>query len=213
MARPLPSSLALAVLPHSLGALALGAFALGTLALGACVSQPRRPAYGRPLTCPENRLPDPQPGGTSPDAVRCSYDDALGASVVHITGRVLLEQEVGPGIGVGEVKVRIVRLGTEDHPDISDAKTDPQGNYRLSGAFEPGDYVISIHDEGGNVIAHRRFEITPKMTGALEDLTVWVPLDPRLRVEPEPMPNDPDLVPHQPPPATNEAAAAVGPML
>lgn len=152
-----------------------------------CVSQPRRPAYGTPLTCPETRLPETPDGGTSPDAVRCSYDDALGAAVVHISGKVMLEQEVGPGIGVPEVELRIQRLGVEGEADISRAKTDAQGGYRLSGAFQEGDYMISVHDDDGNVLVRQRFEITPKQVGKIDGLTVWLPLDQRLRGEAPPL--------------------------
>lgn len=177
--------------------------AISLLGPAGCVSQPRRPAYGRPLTCPEVRLPDPKHGGTSPDAVRCSYDDALGASVVHITGRVLLEQELGPGIGVGHVNVRLTRIGEDGKPEVSRARTDAQGNYRLSGAFEADDYVVTVVDDDGNVIGTRRLEITAQMTGRLDDVKVWLPLDPRLRggAEPPPRP-EPDP---QPPPTGPEA--------
>jgi len=152
-----------------------------------CVSQPRRPAYGTPLTCPETPLPETPDGGTSPDAVRCSYDDALGAAVVHISGKVMLEQEVGPGIGVPEVELRIQRLGVEGNADISRAMTDAQGGYRLSGAFEEGDYMITVHDDDGNVLVRQRFEITPKQVGKIDGLTVWLPLDQRLRGEAPPL--------------------------
>ncbi len=152
-----------------------------------CVSQPRRPAYGTPLTCPETRLPETLDGGTSPDAVRCSYADALGASVVHISGKVMLEQEVGPGIGVPEVDLQIQRLGVEGEPDISRARTDAQGGYRLSGVFEAGEYMISVHDEHGELLVRQRFEVSPEQTGKIEGLTVWLPLDPRLRGQVPPL--------------------------
>ena len=153
-----------------------------------CVSQPRRPAYGTPLTCPETRLPETLDGGTSPDAVRCSYADALGASVVQISGKVMLEQEVGPGIGVRDVELQIQRLGVEGEADISRARTDAQGGYRLSGVFEAGDYMISVRDENGELLAHQRFEVKLQQTGAIEGLTIWLPLDPRLRGPVPPIP-------------------------
>jgi len=157
------------------------AWLLCALVAGGCVSQPRRPAYGTPLTCPETRLPGTLDGGTSPDAVRCSYADAIGAAVVNISGKVMLEQEVGPGIGVPEVELQLLRLGVEGEPDRSRARTDAQGSYRLSGVFEPGDYMISVHDERGDLLVRQRFEISEHQAGKIEGLTVWLPLDRHLR--------------------------------
>jgi hypothetical protein len=122
----------------------------------------------------------------------------------------MLEQEVGPGIGVADVDLRIQRLDADGSPDISPARTDAQGGYRLSGAFEPGDYVISVHDDNGNVLARQRFEITNEMSGKIEGLTVWLPLDPRLRGEPPPEPVTAPVPKRQPQPAAEppvEAAA------
>jgi len=173
----------------------------------ACASQPRRPAYGTPLTCPETRLPETLDGGTSPDAVRCSYDDALGAAVVHISGKVMLEQEVGPGVGVPEVELRIQRLKTQGEPDVSRTRTDAQGGYRLSGAFEEGEYMISVHDDAGNVLVRQRLEITAKQTGKIDDLKVWLPLDPQLRGEAPPLAprgHVPTTTPKQSPAPTEE---------
>ncbi|MEZ4454283.1 MAG: hypothetical protein R3B09_32815 [Nannocystaceae bacterium] len=179
--------------------------AVAAALVAACVSQPRRPASGRPLTCPDVRLPDPKGFGTSPDAVRCSYEDALGASLVHITGRVLLEQEVGPGIGVGEVNVRLAHKGPDGKPEVSHARTDAQGNFRLSGAFEADDYLVTVVDDDGNMIAHRRLEITPQMSGRLDNVTVWVPLDPRLRAGPMTPPEpEEEAPPVAAPPSTAE---------
>ena len=61
-------------------------------------------------------------------------------------------------IGVPEVELRIQRLDVDGDADISRALTDAQGGYRLSGAFEEGDYMISVHDDEGNVLVRQRFE-------------------------------------------------------
>jgi hypothetical protein len=158
------------------------------LCLGlACVNQPHRPAVGRPLTCPDNPSHGTAPGVLSPDAIKCSYDDALGSAVVQVSGKILLEQEVGPGIGLADVPVRVIRTDISD-ARASDARSDAQGNYRILGIFAPGVYAITVHDQDGRLLAHRRLEITPSMVGKITDLAIVIPLDPRLRGGPSPPP-------------------------
>lgn len=150
------------------------------LSSGACLTRPSRPAAGRPLTCPDRPILGSHPGVHTPDVARCSYDDALGAAVIQVSGKVLLEQEVGPGIGLADALVRIIRTDLAK-AEPAETRSDPQGAYRISGIFEAGEYAITVHDDLGNLLGHRRFEITPQMAGKLDDMKVWIPLDPRLR--------------------------------
>ena len=156
----------------------LGAAAL--LSGGACLTRPSRPAVGRPLTCPDRPIIGAHPGVHTPDVARCSYDDALGAGVIQVSGKILLEQEAGPGIGLADARVRIIRTDLAK-AEPAETRSDPQGTYRISGLFEAGEYAITAHDDQGNLLGHRRFEITPQMAGKLDDMKVWIPLDPRLR--------------------------------
>ncbi len=159
----------------------LAALAVALALAPACVTRPHKAAAGRPLACPDRPLyGSTAPGVLSPDVPRCSYDDALGSSVIQVSGKILLEQEVGPGIGLADVQVRVVRTDLAK-AEPAETRSDAQGGYRISGIFPPGEYAITVHDDQGNLLAHRRFEVTPQQIGKLEDMQVWIPIDPRLR--------------------------------
>ncbi len=159
-----------------------------TVGGGASYRYPHQVANGRPLTCPEVRLPPLRDGGVSPDAARCSYADAQGSPVVHVGGKVLTEGEGGgdPGVGVADVAVTIHRLAgvvlnlEDPGPAIAHARTDAQGSYSISGTFPPGNFAAIAREKDGRLLAYRVFVITEGATGRIDNIRITVPADPRL---------------------------------
>ena len=177
---------------------------------------PREVTYGRPSTCPDVRLPPLRDGGVSTDAARCSYADANGAKVTHLAGKVLAEGGPGdPGTGVPEVAVTIHPVAgpvfdvDAPGPSIAHATTDAQGNYSLRGVFVAGDYAIIVREPTGERITERVVRVEPNAVGAIRDLRVMVPIDPRLRAEAAGLPPasaDPRLHLKTPTPVATPAA-------
>ena len=179
---------------------------------------PRQVAYGRTSTCPDVRLPPLRDGNVSPDAARCSYADANGARVTHLAGKVLAEGGPGdPGIGVSAVKVTVHAVSSPlfdpsaPGPLLAHASTDAQGNYSLRGVFLPAQYAIVAHEPSGETIAYRVVRVEANAVGAVRDLHVLIPVDPRLKAEaaapPEPR-SDARLRPPAVTPETTPTAPA-----
>lgn len=154
---------------------------------------PHREAHGRPMTCPQVRLPPLRDGGVSPDAARCSYSDAQGSQVVGVAGKVVAEGGPGdPGTGVGGIFLSIHRMeGASlnlDDPgrQVAHARTDPQGRYSVSGTFVPGNYAAIARDpEDDHVLAWRIFIVAENAIGRMDGILVTIPLDPNLAPEAE----------------------------
>jgi hypothetical protein len=179
---------------------------------------PRQVAYGRTSTCPDVRLPPLRDGNVSTDAARCSYADANGARVTHLAGKVLAEGGPGdPGVGVSAMKVTVHAVSSPlfdpsaPGPLIAHASTDAQGNYSLRGVFLPAQYAIVAHEPSGETIAYRVVRVEADAVGAVRDLHVMIPVDPRLKAEaaapPEPR-SDARLRPPPVTPGTIPAAPA-----
>lgn len=150
---------------------------------------PHQAAYGRPMTCPEVRMPPLRDGGVSPDAARCSYADAQGSRVVHVGGKVLAEgsDASSPGTGVADVEVGIhhlagVSINLDDPgPRIAHARTDAQGRYSVSGTFPPGNYAaIAREPKDGRFLAYRMFVVAEGAVGRIDGVMITVPVDRRL---------------------------------
>lgn len=149
---------------------------------------PHQVAGGRPLTCPEVRLPPLRDGGVSPDAARCSYADAQGSRVVHVGGKVVTEGESAgdPGVGVGAVLVEIHQLAgvvlnlDDPGPAVAHARTDAQGRFSVAGTFPPGNYAAIARERDDRLLAYRVFVITAGDTGRLDGVMITIPADPRL---------------------------------
>lgn len=145
------------------------------------------PAYGRPSTCPEGAI-DPHGDGTpSPIEARCSFDNAAGASMTELGGQVLAEGSPGsPGTGVPGMRITVHRVLGAPNPRspgdaIAHATTDAQGSYHLNAILPPGDYlVVARAKEGGEPLAHRQITLTGKRERSVEDVVLWLPVDPRL---------------------------------
>jgi len=169
---------------------------------------PREVAYGRPSTCPDVRLPPLRDGNVSPDAARCSFADANGSKVSQFAGKVLAEGGPGdPGTGVADVKISVHAVPgaafdpANPGPRVAHATTDAQGNYSLRGLFIPGDYALVVREPTGEALTYRVVRVEPEAMGALRDLRVVIPIDPRLKAEAAepPLPHpDARLHPHTP---------------
>lgn len=150
---------------------------------------PHREAYGRPMTCPDVRLPPLRDGNVSPDAARCSFADAQGSRVIRVAGKVLAEAEdrSSPGTGVADVDVAIHRLAgvslnlDDPGPALARARTDAQGRYSVSGTFPPGNYAaIAREPADQRFLAYRMFVISEADTGRIDGVMITIPLDSRL---------------------------------
>ncbi|MCA9695117.1 MAG: carboxypeptidase regulatory-like domain-containing protein [Myxococcales bacterium] len=177
----------------------LSTIALGVaLALvGACKNHravwPRNVAHGAPSTCPENKFPPL--GDTSekhiisPDLAKCTYTDALGASVLRVSGKVLTASDApgDPGTGVPDVIVTVHRVDnhvvvTDPGPRIAKSITTAQGNYSISSPFTPGRYLLIVHDRQTDaVLAHRILEIAGSDIEPKDDFHITIPVDPSLQ--------------------------------
>lgn len=131
----------------------------------------------------------------NPDAARCSYNDALGASVLRLTGKVLAEGEPGhPGRGLDNILVTVhvldgpVRLASPGKI-VAHARTTPQGDYSLSAPLKPGDYLLLAKDQASDtLLGYRQLTVGQEAIGTLSSIDIIVPLDERLKNATGPMP-------------------------
>jgi len=126
----------------------------------------------------------------SPDASRCSYNDALGASVLRLTGKVLAEAEPGmPGRGLNNILVTVhvldgpVRLASPGKL-VGHARTTPQGDYSISAPLKPGDYLLLAKDQATETLLGYRQLTIGQEVGTLANTDILVPLDERLKNAP-----------------------------
>jgi hypothetical protein len=143
-----------------------------------------QPSQGRAASCPPAPVAvgDGLGGG---DAIRCSYDDALGSGVTSISGQVRAD-DGGLGVAMEGVEVAIYAAGPPGDadgagPPLGSARTDPQGGFRFSAILEAGDYVLVATDPGGGgSLAFHPVSMGDDLRRELEGLVVLVPVDRRL---------------------------------
>lgn len=167
--------------------LAVGSL-LALAMLSACASKRRphraafatQPAVGRPDTCPDHPI-DPVGDGTpGPMDVRCSYRGAAGGQLVQLRGSVVGEDSGLLPLPLGETRVTV---RAADGPAIlGSTVTNSQGGFTMSLVLIPGPYVLQVDGQGAEPLATRPIEVTEGKR-SLTDLSLFVPLDPRLRPE------------------------------
>ena len=137
-----------------------------------------KPAAGRPATCPDGAVDAFGDGTPSPMDARCSYEDAFGEGMSRVRGKVMGEGDHGglprPLSGV-QVTIHRVEAGGLGRP-VARATTDAQGSFSFSAFLPAGDYALVV--DGG---ALRTISLTGAGARVLDDVSLIVPADPRLR--------------------------------
>jgi hypothetical protein len=118
---------------------------------------------------------------------KCSFENAAGESMTRLGGQVLaLGTSGSPGTGVPGMQVTVHRVKGAPNPRspgeaVGHATTDAQGSYHLSAILPDGDYLVVVRaNEDGEPLAHRKITLTGKRDRSVEDVVLWLPVDPRL---------------------------------
>jgi hypothetical protein len=158
------------------------------LAGGASCSQdsplkyPHIQAAGRPANCPDRPMTNPN-GIASPDAIRCSYDDGVGAGSARLTGSVYGEgQSAMSDVALEGVSITVHKIKGASSPGdiVGRATSDPQGRYSMSAMLPEGEYLVIARDAEGNELARAPLR-TRKGSDSDFKVDLLVPLDPAIR--------------------------------
>jgi len=127
-------------------------------------------------------MTDPR-GIPTPDAIRCSYEDAPGAGQTRLSGTVFGEDPGAfPGIPLEGVRLTFHPLdqlgGLEE--EVGHVTSDPQGHFHVAILLKPGDYAAVARNEDGAELGRARF-FTDHKVHHVEELQVLLPMDPALK--------------------------------
>jgi len=159
---------------------------VSALVVGGCASRPRqhraawarKPAAGRPATCPDHPVDVWGDGTPGPNDLRCSYEGTAGGQLIQLRG-IVSEAAEGQALGQGLEKQRVEVLRVKDGVPTGDplgtATTDAQGRFSLGVVLRPGTYVVRVITVGpGSQPVERWVEIASG-TRSVPDVDLVVP--------------------------------------
>ncbi len=181
---------------------------LGSAFLMACgprvgLNVPRNVAYGPAPNCPEQPVGVELDGMSSPDALNCSYEDAVAQDSRRIRGTILGEAsnaaELPTPLEGMYVAVLKDKKGPriESYPEVAHSISNAQGGFEIAALLKGDDYLLVVRPEkGGEILSARPLNFAKESKKELLNVQLMVPLQIALS-EPKATLSEDDLGPEK----------------